>query len=83
MIVEYVAAMNLRIGDLVIPDTGVPACRVVLHRLEGAPPHAVVQNAEIPGSEHLLSRNHDAPGADRPQAPLDSTLFTRIELTGT
>lgn len=49
MIVEYVAAMNLRIGDLVIPDTGVPACRVVLHRLDGAPPHAVVQYAEIPG----------------------------------
>ncbi len=49
MIVEYVPAMNLRIGDLVIPDNGVPPCRVVLHRLEGVPAHVVVQYAEIPG----------------------------------
>ena len=49
MIVEYVAAKDLRIGDLVIPDTGVPMCRVTLHRLEGTPAHAVVQYAEIPG----------------------------------
>jgi hypothetical protein len=49
MIVEYVAAMDLRIGDLVIPDSGVPTCRVTLHRLEGTPAHVVVQFAEIPG----------------------------------
>ena len=49
MIVEYVAAMNLRIGDLVIPDAGGPAQRVTLHRLQGTPPYAAVQYEAIPG----------------------------------
>lgn len=49
MRVEYVAAMNLRIGDLVIPDTGGHAQRITLHRLEGTPPHAVIQYEAIPG----------------------------------
>lgn len=65
MLVEYVAAMDLRVGDQVIPDTGIPICRVVLHRLEGAPPHVVVRYAEIPRKEHLLPHNNAAPRPNR------------------
>ncbi len=49
MIVEYVPAMDLRIGDLVVPDNGGSPQRITLHRLEGTPAHAVIQYAEIPG----------------------------------
>ena len=49
MIVEYVPAMDLRIGDLVILDTGGRPQRITLHRLEGTPPHAVIHYEGIPG----------------------------------
>lgn len=48
MHVHYVPACDLRIGDLVIPDQGLPR-QVTAHRLEGTPARAVVQYAGIPG----------------------------------
>jgi hypothetical protein len=48
MHVHYVPAYDLRIGDLVIPDNGLPR-RVTAHRLEGTPARAVVEYAGIPG----------------------------------
>src|SRR5664279_5563424 len=47
--VRTVTALNLRVGDTVIPDHG-PHRRVTLHRLEGAHPVVVVQYEGVPGS---------------------------------
>lgn len=44
-----VTAINLRVGDIVIPDHG-PRRRVTLHRLEGVHPVVVVQFEGVPGS---------------------------------
>ena len=48
MNVRYVPAMNLRIGDIVVPDEGRPR-RVTMHRIEGAHPYVVVGYEGIPG----------------------------------
>ena len=47
--VRTVTALNLRVGDTVIPDHG-PHRRVTLHRLEGTHPVVVVQYEGVPGS---------------------------------
>jgi hypothetical protein len=47
--VRTVTALNLRVGDTVIPDHG-PHRRVILHRLEGAHPVVVVQYEGVPGA---------------------------------
>lgn len=47
--VRTVTALNLRMGDTVIPDHG-PRRRVTLHRLEGAHPVVVVQFDGVPGA---------------------------------
>lgn len=46
MRVHYVPAYDLRIGDLVIPDHGLPR-QVTLHRLEGTPARAVIHYAGL------------------------------------
>lgn len=46
---KTVTALNLRTGDIVIPDRG-PRRRVTLHRLEGAQLVVVVQFEGIPGA---------------------------------
>jgi len=48
-LVRTVTAMQLQLGDVVIPDTG-PHRHVTLHRLQGAHPVVAVQYAEIPGA---------------------------------
>jgi len=48
-LVRTVTALQLRIGDVVIPDHG-PRQRVTLHRVQGAHPVVAVQFAEIPGA---------------------------------
>lgn len=47
--VRTVTALNLRLGDVVIPDHG-PRRRVTLRRLEGSHPVVVVQFEGIPGA---------------------------------
>lgn len=47
-LVRTITAMQLQLGDVVIPDTG-PHRHVTLHRLQGAHPVVAVQYAEIPG----------------------------------
>ena len=47
--VRTITAVNLRLGDVVIPDHG-PRRRVTLRRLEGAHPVVVVQFEGIPGA---------------------------------
>ena len=47
-----VCALNLHVGDIVIPDHG-PRRRVTLHRLQGAHPVVVVQYEGIPGASTL------------------------------
>jgi len=48
-VVRTVTALQLRIGDVVIPDHG-PHQHVTLHRIQGAHPVVAVQFAEIPGA---------------------------------
>ena len=48
-LVRTITAMQLRLGDVVIPDTG-PHRRVTQHRIQGAHPLVAVQFAEIPGA---------------------------------
>jgi len=48
-IVRTVTALNLRLGDIVIPDHG-PRRRVTLHRVQGAHPVVVVEYEGIPGA---------------------------------
>jgi len=68
MMTRSVSAADLHIGDLVVPVDG-PARRITLHRLQGAPPVAVVAYAgqpghqEIPATEHLTVVAADAPAA--------------------
>ena len=47
--VRTITAINLRLGDVVIPDHG-PRRRVTLRRIEGAHPVVVVQFEGIPGA---------------------------------
>ncbi len=47
--VRTVTAVNLRLGDVFIPDHG-PRRRVTLRRLEGAQPVVVIQFEGIPGA---------------------------------
>jgi hypothetical protein len=47
--VRTVTALNVRLGDVVIPDHG-PRRRVTLRRLEGVHPVVVVQFEGIPGA---------------------------------
>ncbi len=51
-LVRTVTAMQLQLGDVVIPDKG-PRQHVTLHRLQGAHPVVVVQYAETPGATAL------------------------------
>ena len=44
MVTKALPARAWHVGDILIPPAG-PACRITLHRLEGAPGHAVVQLA--------------------------------------
>ena len=46
------SALNLHVGDIVIPDHG-PRRRVTMHRLQGAHPVVVVQYEGIPGASTL------------------------------
>ena len=62
--VRTVTALNLRVGDVVIPDHG-PHRRVTLHRLEGAHPVVVVQYDGVTGGQHLLSAVDAATGRSR------------------
>jgi hypothetical protein len=48
-IVRTVTALNLRLGDIVVPDRG-PHRRVTLHRVQGAHPVVVVEYEGIPGA---------------------------------
>ena len=48
-LVRTITALQLQLGDVVIPDTG-PRRHVTLHRLQGAQPVVAVQFAEIPGA---------------------------------
>ena len=48
-LVRTVTALDLRLGDVVIPDRG-PHQRVTLHRVQGAHPVVAVQFAGIPGA---------------------------------
>lgn len=48
-IVRTVTALNLRLGDIVVPDHG-PRRRVTLHRVQGAHPVVVVEYEGIPGA---------------------------------
>ena len=48
-LVRTVTALELRLGDIVIPDHG-PHQRVTLHRVQGAHPVVAVQFAGIPGA---------------------------------
>jgi hypothetical protein len=51
MVTKVLPARAWHVGDILIPPAG-PACRITLHRLEGAPGHAVVQFAGITGQTH-------------------------------
>ena len=55
-VVRTVTALQLRIGDVVIPDH-VPAQHVTLHRIQGAHPVVAVQFAEIPGATAYFPPN--------------------------
>jgi hypothetical protein len=48
-LVRTISALQLQLGDVVIPDTG-PRRHVTQHRLQGAHPVVAVQYAEIPGA---------------------------------
>jgi hypothetical protein len=48
-LVRTVTAMQLHLGDVVIPDKG-PRQHVTLHRIQGAHPVVAVQYAETPGA---------------------------------
>lgn len=51
-LVRTVTAMQLQLGDVVIPDKG-PRQHVSLHRIQGAHPVVAVQYAETPGATTL------------------------------
>ncbi len=48
-LVRTITAMQLQLGDVVIPDTGGHR-HVTQHRIQGAHPVVAVQYAEIPGA---------------------------------
>ena len=48
-LVRTVTAMQLQLGDTVIPDKG-PRQHVTQHRIQGAHPVVAVQYAETPGA---------------------------------
>jgi len=51
-LVRTITAMQLQLGDVVIPDQG-PRQHVTLHRIQGAHPVVAVQYAEAPGATTL------------------------------
>ncbi len=51
-LVRTITAMQLQLGDVVIPDKG-PRQHVTLHRIQGAHPVVAVQYAETPGATTL------------------------------
>lgn len=51
-LVRTITAMQLQLGDVVIPDKG-PRQHVTLHRIQGAHPVVAVQYAETPGATAL------------------------------
>ena len=55
-LVRTVTALELRLGDIVIPDHG-PHQRVTLHRVQGAHPVVAVQFAGIPGATSYYPPN--------------------------
>ena len=55
-LVRTVTALDLRLGDVVIPDHG-PHQRVTLHRVQGAHPVVAVQFAGIPGATSYYPPN--------------------------
>ena len=55
-LVRTVTAVELRLGDVVIPDHG-PHQRVTLHRVQGAHPVVAVQFAGIPGTTSYYPPN--------------------------
>ena len=68
-LVRTITAMQLQLGDVVIPDAG-PRRHVTQHRIQGAHPVVAVQYAEIPGatsyyppSMPLLIELPDAPAS--------------------
>ena len=50
--VRTVTALNVRLGDIVVPDHG-PRRRVTMHRLEGVHPVVLVQYEGIPGASRV------------------------------
>jgi hypothetical protein len=55
-LVRTVTALELRLGDIVIPDHGLHQ-RVTLHRVQGAHPVVAVQFAGIPGATSYYPPN--------------------------
>jgi len=51
VVTQTIPARAWHLGDILVPSAG-PARRITLHRLEGAPAHAVVQFAGITGQTH-------------------------------
>ena len=51
-LVRTITALQLRLGDVVIPDTGGHR-HVTQHRIQGAHPVVAVQYAETPGATTL------------------------------
>ena len=51
-LVRTVTAMQLLLGDVVLPDKG-PRQHITLHRIQGAHPVVAVQYAETPGATTL------------------------------
>lgn len=68
MNVRYVPAMNLRIGDIVVPDEGRPR-RVTMHRIEGAHPYVVVAYEGHPRTHNHLPTRVPRTGASPPSHP--------------
>ena len=73
-LVRTVTALDLRLGDIVIPDHG-PHQRVTLHRIQGAHPVVAVQFAGIPGATSYYPPNLPI----LIEEPTDKLTFTRSE----
>ncbi len=57
MVTRTVQAWQLQLGRIVIPQQGSPPRRITKHRLQGAPPTAVVEYAGI--TRHITYRATD------------------------
>jgi len=73
-LVRTVTALDLRLGDIVIPDHG-PHQRVTLHRIQGAHPVVAVQFAGIPGATSYYPPNLPI----LIEEPIEKLTFTRSE----